>query len=46
MGIDGIYVKICESTGEIIEDYKQQYARISKGLLDNRNFIEPDGSKQ
>ena len=45
-GTDGIYVKICESTGEIIEDYKDQYIRISKGLLDERNFIEPDGKKQ
>ena len=45
-GINGIYVKICEKTGDIIEDYKEQYERIEKGLLDNRNFVEPDGSKQ
>lgn len=45
-GINGIYVKICAKTGDIIEDYKEQYERIEKGLLDNRNFVEPDGSKQ
>jgi len=32
-GINGIYVKICPETGEIIENYKQQYERIKKDLL-------------
>ena len=39
-GTDGIYVKICRETGEVIEDYKQQYERISNNLKDDRNFIE------
>jgi hypothetical protein len=45
-GTEGIYVKICPDTGEIIEDYKDQYKRITKVLSDDRNFVKPDGSKQ
>ena len=45
-GTEGIYVKICPDTGEIIEDYQMQYERISKGLADDRNFVKPDGRKQ
>jgi len=45
-GTDGVYVKICEATGEIIEDYETQYKRIAKALADDRNFVEPDGRKQ
>lgn len=45
-GTEGIYVKICPETGEIIEDYQDQYKRITKVLSDDRNFVKPDGSKQ
>ena len=44
-GTDGIYVKICEETGEVIENYEEQYKRISKDLKDNRNYIKPDWRK-
>lgn len=40
-GINGVYVKICEATGEIIEDYKTQYERIKKDL----NYVKPDWKK-
>lgn len=42
-GEDGIYVKICPSTGEVIEDYKQQYERIKKGLLSDKNIVHRPG---
>ena len=45
-GIDGVYVKICEDTGEIIETYKEQLIRQTKGLIGKNAFVEPDGSKQ
>jgi hypothetical protein len=38
-GTRGIYIKICESTGEFIETYNDQLARLVKGLMDNRNFV-------
>jgi len=44
-GTEGIYVKICEETGEVIETYEMQYERIAKMLKDSRNFIEPDWRK-
>lgn len=43
-GIDGVYVKICKSTGEIIEDYKTQIIRQTKDL--KGTYVKPDGSKQ
>jgi hypothetical protein len=44
-GTEGIYVKICPETGEVIETYEMQYERIAKMLKDSRNYVEPDGSK-
>jgi hypothetical protein len=44
-GTEGIYVKICPETGEIIEDYKMQYDRIKKTLEDDRNWVKPDWRK-
>jgi hypothetical protein len=44
-GTEGIYVKICPETGEIIEDYKMQYNRIKKALEDDRNWVKPDWRK-
>ena len=44
-GTEGIYVKICPETGEIIEDYEMQYNRIKKALEDDRNWVKPDWRK-
>jgi len=32
-GINGVYVKICEDTGVVIETYKQQLIRQTKDLI-------------
>jgi hypothetical protein len=45
MGTFGPYIKICKKTGEQIETYSKQYERIKAVLMDDRNFVEPDGSK-
>lgn len=36
-GINGIYVKICEATGEPIEDYKIQLRRQTETLYTKEN---------
>ena len=45
-GINGKYIKVCRKTGKEIETFNEQYDRIAKGLLDDKNYVEPDGSKQ